>query len=173
MLHYIDDVFNITFSDKLAVYEPYNHHMPIDQTKFLCLLNSIGIPHESLKQQFGESLEVIGFIIDLHNMSITMPTKSKSKLVQAIHDFVNHPPEPWQHPTRAWLHILGHANWALNVFPLLKPGLNSAYNKVVGHTYMNAPVYFNKQILLDLLWFTEQVEVLDGIRFFDAEEWEA
>src|SRR5258708_6900186 len=173
MLHYVDDAFNVTFSFELAVYEPYNCHMPIDQTKFLCLLDSIGIPHESHKQQFGESLEVISFMMDLHNMSIAMANGFKSKLVQAIHDFVNHPPEPQWHPTQAWLHILGHANWALNVFPLLKPGLNSAYDKVAGHTYMNAPVYLNKQISLDLLWFADQAEVLNGIRFFDAEEWEA
>ena len=173
MLHYVDNTFNVTFSDELALYEPYNHHMPIDQAKFLCLLNSIGILHKSHKQQFGESLEVISFIIDLRNMSIAMPAESKSKLVQAICDFVNHLPEPWWHLTCAWLCILGHANWALNVFPLLKPGLNSAYDKVAGHTYMNAPVYLNKQISLDLLWFADQAEVLNGIRFFDAEEWEA
>ena len=74
---------------------------------------------------------------------------------------------------QSWLCILGHANWALNVFPLLKPALNSSYNKIAGHTYMNAPVYLNKQVSTDLLWFVEQVERLDGVRMFDVEEWSA
>ncbi len=94
MLHYVNDAFNISFSNALTLYEPYNHHMPVDQVKFLCLLDHISIPHEDHKQQFGESLEVIGFVIDLCSMSITMPANSKNKLVKAICDFVNHPPEP-------------------------------------------------------------------------------
>ena len=94
MLHYVDDAFNVSFSDALTLYKLYNRHMAIDQVKFLCLLDHIGIPHKDHKQQFGESLEIIGFVIDLHNMSITMPANSKSKLVQAICDFIIHPPEP-------------------------------------------------------------------------------
>ena len=38
---------------------------------------------------------------------------------------------------------------------------------------MNAPVYLNKQVTSDLLWFVDQVERLDGVRMFDAEEWSA
>ena len=72
---------------------------------------------------------------------------------------------------QAWLHTLGYANWALNVFPLLKPALNSSYDKVLGHTFMNAPLYFNKSTSSDLLWFADQVEKLEGICFLDAEEW--
>ncbi len=38
---------------------------------------------------------------------------------------------------------------------------------------MNALVYLNKQVSSNLLWFAEQVERLDRVRMFDAEEWSA
>src|SRR5258708_21994876 len=38
-LHYIDDAFNISFSDNLSFYEPYGHLMLTDQSHFLQLLN--------------------------------------------------------------------------------------------------------------------------------------
>ena len=173
LLHYVDDAFNVTFSDKLTYYKPYDRQMPSDQACFLNLLDEIGVPHEDAKQQFGRSLDIIGLTVDLRDLSITMPSDSKSELVRAIREFVNHPPLLRRHPMRAWLQILGHANWALNVFPLLKPALNSSYNKVAGHTFMNAPVYLNKQVSSDLLWFADQVETLDGVRMFDVEEWSA
>src|SRR5260370_14949316 len=106
-------------------------------------------------------------------MMITLPSDSKSNLMDAICSFVINPPLPHCQPTQAWLHILGHANWALNVFPLLKPALNSSYNKVSGHTFMNAPLYFNKRMTLDLLWFVDQVEKLEGMCFLESEEWDS
>ena len=63
-------------------------------------------------------------------MTISLSKEAKSKLVNVICDFILNPPLPHHQTTRAWLHILGYANWALNVFPLLKPALNSSYNKV-------------------------------------------
>src|SRR5258708_14098899 len=147
--------------------------MPSDQACFLNLLDELGVPHEDAKQQFGRLLDIIGLTVDLRDLSITMPSDSKSELARAICEFVTHTPLLQWHPMRAWLWILGHANLALNVFPLLKPALNSSYNKVAGHTFMNAPVYLNKQVSSDLLWFADQVETLDGVRMFDVEEWSA
>ncbi len=172
-LHYVDDAFNVTFSKNLTFYKLYNQCMPSDQACFLHLLDEIGVPHEDAKQQFGRLLDIIGLTVDLQELSITMPRGSKSKLVNAIHEFVNHLPLPQQHPTWAWLCILGHANWALNVSPLLKLALNSSYNKITRHTFMNTPVYLNKQVSSNLLWFADQVEMLDRVRMFDAEEWSA
>ncbi len=71
LLHYVNDAFNVSFSDELSFYAPYGHLMPTDQTHFLLLLDEIGVPHEDKKQLYGESLEVIGLVIDMHNMSIS------------------------------------------------------------------------------------------------------
>ncbi len=73
----------------------------------------------------------------------------------------------------SWLRILGYANWGLNVFPLLKPALNSSYDKIAGHTFLNAPIFLNKHPTEDLLWFTDQVEQLDGVHMFNSEVWDA
>ena len=93
-------------------------------------------------------------------MTIMLPKEAKAKLANSIHDFVLNPPQPHCQPTQAWLHILGYANWALNVFPLLKPALNSSYDKVAGHSFMSmsAPIFLDKHTSDDLLWFADQIE---------------
>src|SRR5258708_28252509 len=53
--------------------------MPTDQTRFLSLLDHIGIPHEDKKQLFGESLEIIGLVVDLRNMSISMSHEARKR----------------------------------------------------------------------------------------------
>ncbi len=163
ILHYVNDAFSASFSHDLSLYQPYNCLMPTPQVKFLKLLDEIGLPHESAKQQHGCVLEIIGFEVDLLRMAITLPPDAKSWLVSVICDFVQNPSSPCQHPMCIWLHILGYANWALNVFPLLKPALNSCYDKVAGRTFLNAPIFLNKRTTEDLLWFADQVECLDGV----------
>ena len=64
-------------------------------------------------------------------------------------------------------------NWGLNVFPLLKPALNSSYDKVAGHTFLNAPIFLNKCTTKDLLWFADQVDCLEGVWMFNNEIWDA
>ncbi|KAF8335918.1 uncharacterized protein EI90DRAFT_2834970, partial [Cantharellus anzutake] len=153
--------------------------IPTPQAEFLRLLDIIGVPHEDHKQQYGEVLEIIGFEVDLPAMTIRMPKDAKASLVTAIRDFVSlkdhvqipTPPTPRQQSLRSWLQILGYANWALNVFPLLKPVLNSSYNKVAGRKFMSALIYINKLARNDLLWFADQVESLEGVRMLDTEEW--
>src|SRR6266436_6442289 len=147
--------------------------MLTSQVDFLKLLDEIGLPHENAKQQHGAILEIIGFEVNLVRMAITLPADAKSQLVDVIHEFVLNPPSPCQQPTRAWLHILGYANWGLNVFPLLKPTLNSSYDKVAGRTFLNAPIFLNKRTTEDLLWFADQVEQLDGVHMFNSEVWDA
>jgi hypothetical protein len=60
--------------------------------------------------------------------------KRKSKLVHAIREFVD--PARRQIPLHEWLRLLGQMNWALNVFPMLTPALNSSWDKVRGKSQM-------------------------------------
>ena len=125
------------------------HSMWSLQACFLQILDNIGLLHEDedAKQLHGEKLEIISFEVDSPNMMICIPPESKQKLANHIHNSILHPPTPQQQPTKAWLCTLGYTNWALNAFPLLKPTLNSSYDKVAGHTFMNAPLY-SKKILI-------------------------
>src|SRR5258708_17160871 len=106
-------------------------------------------------------------------MAIPLLADAKSQLVDEIHEFVLNRPSPRQHLTQAWLCILGYGKWGLNVFSLLKPTLNSSYDKVAGCTFLNAPIFLNKRTTEDLLWFADQVERLDGVQMFNNEVWDA
>jgi len=147
--------------------------MPTPQVELPKLLDEISLLHENVKQQYGSTLEIIGFEVNLSRMAISLPSDAKTQLVGAIWDFVHNPPSPHRHPMRSWLRILGYANWGLNVFPLLKPTLNSSYDKIAGRTFLNAPIFLNKCTTEDLLWFADQVEQLDGVRMFNSEVWDA
>ncbi len=174
LLHYVNDAFNVTFNDELTFYTPYKCFVPSDQAHFLSLLDLIRVPHKDKKQLHGVSLEIISLVVDLHNMSISMSSEAKSKLTKTILDFIlNTPDNKWQQPLHAWLRILGYANWALNAFPILKPVLNSLYDKITGKVALSQGVYINKQVHDDLLWFMQSVDHLDGVQLFEAEEWAA
>src|SRR5260370_37180452 len=147
--------------------------MPTPQAQFLELLDYIGLPHEDTKQKYGEIVEIISFEVNIQKMTSTLLDASKSKLVEAIHDFVLNLPLPRCQSMWAWLCILGYANWALNVFPLLKPALNLSYDKVAGCSFLGAPIFLNKWTIEDLLWFADQVELLEGIQTLEVETWDA
>ena len=147
LLHYVDDTFNVSFSDELSFYHPYQQLMPTDQMHFLLLLDQIGLPHNDKKQLYGASLEIIRLLVNVQDMTISMSSEAKQKLVESIQDFIlNMPDNKCQHPLRAWLRILGHANWGLNAFPILKPALNSSYDKISGKVALSQGVYMNKCI---------------------------
>ncbi len=164
LLHYVDDAFNISFNDELTFYTPYKHRIPSDQARFLSLLDHIGVPHEDKKQLHGVTLEIIGLVVDLHDMSISMSSEAKSKLIETVLNFVlNTPDNKCQQPLCVWLRILGYANWALNAFLILKPALNSSYDKISGKVALSQGVYINKCVHNDLLWFAQSIGHLDGV----------
>ena len=84
LLHYVDDAFNVSFSEDLLFYTPYGCFMPTDQTWFLLLLDEIGVPHKDKKQLYGESLEIISLLVDICNMSISMSDDAKQSLIEAL-----------------------------------------------------------------------------------------
>lgn len=102
-------------------------------------------------------------------MSVTMPPESSSDLVEHIRSFLSAPRR--QQPLREWQRLLGWINWGLNVHPLLKPGLQSAYRKIAGKTLSRAPIYLNARVIRDLNWVADMFESTDGIFFFRAKAW--
>ena len=168
MLHYVDDAFNVAFTDEYTFYKPNNRLMPTAQARFLEVLDYIGLQHDNAKQVHGEVLDIIGFEVDLPNMTIRLSAESKQKLVEHIRDRLHPKPSSPLSTTHAslaphaWLCQLGAQHFPIAQTP--------SDNKVAGHHFMNAPVYFNKKTTADLLWFADQVERLDGVRFLGAEE---
>lgn len=132
---YVDDSFSVQkIRDKLF-YPQYSKYLPIDLVRLLQLWDFIGLPQEKWKQVFGPELPIIGFDVDLNLMHICMSEESKLQLVAALCKFAQH---GTQRSLRDFQHIAAHLNGALNVFPLLHPGLCAVYTKTSGKLFQRA-----------------------------------
>jgi hypothetical protein len=102
---------------------------------------------------------------------IQMPEASHSELILAIHRFIDISVAR-KHPLVEWQWLLGWINLALNAFPLLKPGLSSAYVKISGKEHPHAPVYLNKQVCADLTWVANAIDQGSGISYVTSIIWD-
>ncbi|KZV81473.1 hypothetical protein EXIGLDRAFT_581318, partial [Exidia glandulosa HHB12029] len=164
---YVDDVFSFDDFNQLVLYAPYSRLMPTKQAALLCLWDDIGLPHSDEKQLSGASLVIIGMEVDPNSMTIRMSDESRADLLSSIDSFT----ASRRQPLRTWQSLLGHANWALNAYPLLRPGLSAAYQKTAGKSGKQWTVYLNKQVLQDLQWFASWLKVLPGVQLLDADNW--
>ncbi|KIJ32474.1 hypothetical protein M422DRAFT_184433, partial [Sphaerobolus stellatus SS14] len=171
LLHYMDNAFCYDMDPALEFYAPYNSHYPKKQVALLRLWDELGLPHSTKKQEFGSTLTIIGFHVDPLCMSLTIPLSARDELVAAIHHFTESS-NGQHHPLYQWQRLLGWANWALNVFPLLRPALQSSYSKIAGKSLRNAGIYLNKAVMRNLRWFAEQVRTNHGLLFFVDKEWD-
>ncbi|TDL28528.1 hypothetical protein BD410DRAFT_834608 [Rickenella mellea] len=122
---------------------------------------------------FGETLSIIGFLVDVNAMTFTMDKDAPSgksppltRLLEQTRGFYH-----IRHPVRTWQRILGWANWALNVFPLAKPALHSSYSKIAGKSPAARP-YINASVKHDLSWFLNIINSSDGIYLASADIWD-
>ncbi|KAF8584388.1 hypothetical protein K439DRAFT_1646952 [Ramaria rubella] len=152
LLHYMDDTWSYEMNEALMLYEPYKSYYPFKQVQLLHLWDMLGLPHSKDKQVFGSSLEIVGLHIDPHAMKITMVPDHKLKLQMA---------------TSSWMD-----NWALNVYPLLKPGLQSSYAKISGKMLSHTPIFLNHSVISGLGWIASVIEDSDGFCTLDTIAWE-
>ncbi|TDL23316.1 DNA/RNA polymerase, partial [Rickenella mellea] len=171
LFSYVDDIFSYDYEGNLIYYEPYHKLMPTKQVRLLMLWDELGIPHEEKKQLWGRKLVVIGFEIDTDAMTITMPKDSKDKFVQHIHTFLGSTKIGKRRSLREFQQMAGYCNWALNVAPLLRPGLASLYAKMRGKTNFHALVRLNESVIRDLTWFARHFQSSSGIFILDAIAW--
>jgi hypothetical protein len=170
LLAYVDDVFSWDFAGNLDFYEPYEAFIPEKQYRLLLLWDELGIPHEQSKQTHGTSLRIIGFDIDVSSMTITMPPKALNELIEAIRAFAR----PNKRRTlRVFQRIAGWINWSLNVFPLLRPGLCTLYEKMRGKTGANLPISVSVSLCRELIWLADHMERLPGVNLLASREWSA
>ena len=73
---------------------------------------------------------------------------------------------------RDWLRLVGQLNWALNIYPWLRPGLGGIYAKTVGKTQMWWRIKINKTVWHELAWFIEHVQRSSGLFFFKLMVWQ-
>ncbi|KAF8591607.1 hypothetical protein K439DRAFT_1275982, partial [Ramaria rubella] len=140
------------------------------QVLSLHLWDDLNLPHSKDKQIFGHTLEIVSLLVNPSSMTITVFGERKDELVAAIQAFIDTTIVRC-HPLLKWQHLLGWINWALNVFPLLKPGLQSAYAKISGKSLLLAPIFLNRAVIQDLGWVASVMEEADGVHMLESTEW--
>ena len=171
---YSDDSFGVELASNVTFYEPYSRIMPSSQVTLLKLWDRLGIPHKEKKQVFGANLTIIGIDVDANNLTLTLPRDNKLELVTLLSEFARTPEKSGvRYSLRDFQHLAGWFNWALNVYPLLKPALSNIYSKM-GHSKPDKPLtklYVNNSIRADLQWAVYHLNRLPGTRVLHSLDW--
>ena len=143
------------------------------QTRLLLLWDKLGIPHKPHKQISGCPLPVIGIEVDCNEMTFTLPHSAKLRLIEELRFWTSKPPKTssGSFKLKHWERLAGWFNWALNVYPLLRPALNNVYSKMGGKRNKEQRVYINNAIRDDLSWALTHLENSDGIHLFKSISW--
>ena len=165
---YVDDTFSFDLATRVLWYEPFKKFMPMKQVELLRLWDELGVPHDEAKQVSGPILTIIGFEVDVNAMSITMPSQSLLDLIAAISEFAVRGRRP---KLSDYQSLAGWINWALNVYPLLRPCLSSLYAKIAGKNQPGREIYINNQICRELQWAVHHLQSSSGVFLLDSIDW--
>jgi hypothetical protein len=165
---YVDDSFSFARIGDMVYYGKYHKKLPRDMVSLLLLWDELRIPHEERKQVFGSPLPVIGFDVDPNLMRVSLKSESKAELVKELKAFAKH---KRKRSLREFEHIAGSLNWALNVCPLLRPGLAAVYEKMRGKTNSKGLLWVNRAVVEELLWAAFHLERSNGIYFLKSVSW--
>lgn len=172
--NYVDDSSGFNKKGDYRLYAPYNTYFPRHQTRLLELWDEIGIPHKPKKQIFGIGIPVIGIKVDPNNMTFTLPDTRRSDLLEALRAWYTKPVNGARqcYQLRYWQQMGGWINWALNVYPLLRPCLNRFYTKLLGEHDPRRRIWVNNNVREDFLWAANHIEYSDGVRILEAVDWD-
>ena len=165
---YVDDSFSFEDKRELEWYAPYKKQFPSKLVKLLRLWDAIGLPHEERKQIFGLELPIIGFDVDPNAMRVQMSDESRLLLIQSIIDFAQ---RGSRRALRDFQRLAGHLNWALNVYPMLRPGLSALYAKTAGKLHSRAQLWINRDVVRELLWIADHLRTSNGVFFLKSVSW--
>ena len=168
---YTDDAYSFEIATNFEEYRPYSCSFPRKQAQLLYLWDELGVPHAQAKQVWGDTLTIIGLLVDPNAMTVTMPPAKLQELLMAIQSFCHAPDGARQHSLRHFMQLAGWINWALNAFPLLKPSLSGLFDKIRGKDKPNAMIYVNQTICFELDWFSDHVQASDGIHVMQSLAW--
>lgn len=171
--NYVDDSSGCNLLGDTLFYAPFNRALPKSQTHLLQLWDVLGIPHKERKQVSGAPLTIIGIDVDPNQMTLTLPESSKERLLDELAFWAAKPPKNSSggFKLRYWERMTGWYNWALNVFPLLRPALNNVYPKMGGKQKRDQRVYLNNAIRSDLRWAINHIKSSDGIHILKSVAW--
>ena len=72
---------------------------------------------------------------------------------------------------RDFQRLAGHINWALNIYPKMRPALSAIYAKISGKSQTFASIRINNDVRRELAWFTAHIKASDGIHFLKSVVW--
>ena len=99
-----------------------------------------------------------------------MSEESHDRLIAAICVFID-TSESRKRPLVEWKHILGWINWGLNMFPLLRPAMQSSYMKISRKHIAWGMIYLYKAVIWHFTWLTDMIEASDHIHLLEMIEW--
>jgi hypothetical protein len=127
MTTYVDDSSGCAWSDNQTFYPLYDCELPTPQAHLLSLWDELGIPHKPSKQVHGLSILVIGIEVNPNLLMYTLPHEAREHLIVELREWIK---PKIRHTVRRWQQLGSWFNWALNIYPLLRPALNNVYAKL-------------------------------------------
>ena len=167
-LVYVDDSFGVEELGKETFYPPYGESFPSQQARLLELWDELGIPHKRKKQVNGPSLLILGILVDMEKLTFTLPDEARERLLNELWIWSQ---RGVRKKVKEWQQLAGWVNWALNVYPLLRPALNNVYSKIKGKE-QETRVWANCAIREDLEWARIKVEKSEGVRLLKSIAWD-
>ncbi|KAA1471911.1 hypothetical protein DENSPDRAFT_859206 [Dentipellis sp. KUC8613] len=172
LLGYSDDTFSWEYRGNSVWYAPYSRYLPRKQRNLLSLWDELGIPHRAEKQISGSPIPIIGFDVDANTMSVTLSNERRGKLVSAIRDFAGPSMKKRTHrPLQQFQSLTGWIQWALNVYPLLRPGLSMMYHKMCGKQQRHALIEVSVTLRKELHWLADHIENSSGVFMLRSLSW--
>ncbi|THH04752.1 hypothetical protein EW145_g5293 [Phellinidium pouzarii] len=173
ILSYVDDNFSWELTSRKKYYARYGRYLPEKQVRLLELWDILGIPHESKKQVSGTILNIIGYKVDLRRMRISIPEEKMDPLITQLSGFCN-PGTSQTKSLQECQKLAGSVNWAFNVNPLLRPGLDSLHQELARAKELdcNKKCIISERIKSDLAWLTNLLQRSKGLPFTKSDSWE-
>ncbi|TFK78972.1 hypothetical protein K466DRAFT_461540, partial [Polyporus arcularius HHB13444] len=168
---YVDDNFGPELRSNVEWYEPFAKFLPQAQARLVRLWDDINLPHEEPKQVAGVQLTIIGFLVDAHSLTISLPDEARDHLLQEIATFADSTPGNRRRSLAQFRSFAGYVNWAYNTMPLLKPALSNCYAKTAGKTNRHAGIYLNAPILRDLEWLRRHAAAAPPVSVLRSLAW--
>ena len=171
---YVDDSFGCDMAGRQLYYEPYGCFLPALQKKLLDLWDELGVPHKKHKQLSGSPLTIIGIEVDPNLMTLCLSSSARSDLLKELTFWSTKPPSNSSGSLKLkyWERLAGWVNWALNVYPHLRPALNNVYAKMKGKHNRQQKIYINNAVRSDLLWAIHHIRNSSGVQLLKSIAWD-
>jgi hypothetical protein len=170
---FVDDSFAVQVGTKTVYHAPLDKEIPVDQARMLTLWDELGIPYKPHKQQHGKVLTILGIEVNAIELSYTLPQEKREELLEELRLFIfPRGGKSNRFSMRDMQTLAGWMNWALNVFPLLRPALCNVYDRMRSRSKATGRMKVTRAMSNDLDWARRHIEESDGVLLLRARDWE-